>query len=125
MQLDHLILPVNDLAASVDFYTSVMGFQNDGESGPFTVVRVTPDLTMQLAPWGTEGGTHLAFALDRPDFDAAFERIKEAGLDWGDSFHTVGSNGEPGEEDGAHGMGATVYTFDPSKHLIEIRTYAS
>jgi catechol 2,3-dioxygenase-like lactoylglutathione lyase family enzyme len=122
--LDHLILPVNDIAASIDFYTSVLGLTAEGQTGPFSVVRVTPDLTLQLAPWGTDGGAHLAFALEQHAFDAAFERIRAAGLDWGDSFHTVGTNGEPGEEDGAHGMGATVYTFDPSKHLIEIRTYA-
>jgi hypothetical protein len=29
----------------------------------------------------------------------------------------------PGEEEGSRGPGQTVYMFDPSKHLIEIRHY--
>ena len=57
--LDHLILTVNDREASVRFYTDVMGFGYDGEDGPFSVIRVSPETTLQLAPWGTEGGHHL------------------------------------------------------------------
>ena len=80
MQLDHLILPVNDRDASVAFYTELCGFDAEGESGPFSVVRVTPDLTMQLAPWGTTGGYHLAFAMPAAEFDATFARFRQAGI---------------------------------------------
>ena len=38
--LDHIILKVNDLAASVAFYTEVLGFVLAGTDGPFTVIRV-------------------------------------------------------------------------------------
>jgi catechol 2,3-dioxygenase-like lactoylglutathione lyase family enzyme len=48
--LDHLILKVNDREASVRFYTEVMGFGDEGEDGPFSVIRVSPDSTLQLAP---------------------------------------------------------------------------
>ena len=63
--LDHLIVTVNDRDDSVEFYTKVMGFGHEPDDGPFTVIRVSPDTTLQLAPWGTEGGDHLAFALWR------------------------------------------------------------
>jgi hypothetical protein len=33
--LDHLIRKVNDLADSVAFYVGILGFTNEGESGPF------------------------------------------------------------------------------------------
>ena len=56
MELDHLILPVNDLDATVRFFTEVLALDCEGESGPFTVIRVGPGLTLQLAPWGTTGG---------------------------------------------------------------------
>ena len=56
MQLDHLILHVNDLDASVDFYTRILGFAHEGTQGPFAVLRVSPDFTLQLAPWGAEAG---------------------------------------------------------------------
>ena len=121
--IDHLILNVNEIRASVDFYTGVLGFALEGEDGPFTVIRVSEDFTLQLAPWGTKGNEHLAFALSREAFDAAFARIKEKGIPYGDSFHTVGNNSGPGVETGAKGPAPTVYMNDPNNHLIEIRTY--
>jgi catechol 2,3-dioxygenase-like lactoylglutathione lyase family enzyme len=123
--LDHLILNVNDVEASVSFYTDVMGFGDDGPDGPFRVIRVGPDCMILLAPWGSEGGEHLAFALEPEEFAATFGRIKEAGVPYGDSFHDVGNMSGPGDEVGARGGGPTVYLFDPSSHLIEIRHYVA
>ena len=71
LQLDHLILAVNDPEKSVDFYTRILGFTSEGQREPFSVVRVTPDLVLQLAPWGTQGGEHLAFAMTRGEFEDA------------------------------------------------------
>jgi catechol 2,3-dioxygenase-like lactoylglutathione lyase family enzyme len=123
--LDHLILNVNDVEASVAFYTAIMGFGDDGADGPFRVVRVSPDTTIQLARWGSEGGEHLAFALSPEEFAATFGRIREAGVPYGDSFHDVGNMQGPGDELGARGGGPTLYLFDPSRHLIEIRHYVA
>ena len=121
--IDHLILNVNDIAASVDFYVNVLGFKLEGEDGPFTVIRVSNDFTLQVAPWGTRGNEHYAFAMSREDFEAAFARIKQQNIPYGDSFHNVGANAGPGNEAGARGPAPTVYLNDPSNHLIEIRTY--
>jgi len=121
--IDHLILKVNDVTSSVEFYVDVLGFRAEGEDGPFTVIRVSEDFTLQLAPWGTSGNEHLAFALSRQDFDDAFARLKEKGIPYGDSFHTVGNNLGPGIESGAKGPAPTLYMNDPNNHLIEIRTY--
>ncbi|MFM9904412.1 MAG: VOC family protein [Pyrinomonadaceae bacterium] len=121
--IDHIILNINDVAASVDFYVNVMGFTLEGEDGPFTVIRVSEDFTLQLAPWGTKGNEHLAFALSREDFDKAFARVKEMEIPYGDSFHSVGNNSGSGVETGAKGPAPTVYMNDPNNHLIEIRTY--
>src|SRR5690348_4100550 len=85
--IDHIILNTNDLAASVDFYTNILGFTSEGEDGPFTVIRVSEDFTLQLAPWGTKGNEHYAFAMSQTDFDAAFTRIKDNKIPYGDSFH--------------------------------------
>jgi catechol 2,3-dioxygenase-like lactoylglutathione lyase family enzyme len=123
MLLDHLILQVNELGESQRFYTDVLGLRYEGEDGPFAVLRVTPDLTLQLAPWGTTGGEHLAFAMPRQEFEAVFARVQDAGVEFGDSFHAVGNGQGPGEETGARGPGASIYFYDPNKHLIEIRHY--
>jgi catechol 2,3-dioxygenase-like lactoylglutathione lyase family enzyme len=122
--LDHLILAVDDLDASVRFYTDIVGLTNDGMDGPFTVIRVSPTTTLLLAPWGSgEYQHHLAFALSPAEFDAAFARVREAGIEYGDSYHDVGNMRGPGEELGARGAGPTLYLYDPSRHLIELRHY--
>ncbi len=123
MELDHLILKVNDVDESSRFYTEILGMANEGKSDPFAVCRVTSNFTIQLAPWGTKGGEHLAFAMSRTEFNEIFRKIREAGIDFGDSFHTVGNMKGPGNEAGARGPGEALYFFDPNKHLIEIRHY--
>lgn len=87
--IDHLILKVNEIASSVDFYVNVLGFELEGEDGPFTVIRVNREFTLLL---GTGGNEHLAFALSRAAFESAFARVKTEGIPYGDSFHTVGNN---------------------------------
>ena len=124
-RLDHIILKVNDLDASVEFYTQVMGFKNDGVDGPFTVIRTSEDFQMQIAPWGTRGYEHYAFSVSKSEFDEIFERVKGAAIDYGPTFDSVGANTGPGVEAGALGEAPTLYFNDPNKHLIEIRTYES
>jgi catechol 2,3-dioxygenase-like lactoylglutathione lyase family enzyme len=132
IQLDHMILAVNDRAKSIEFYVGILGLKYEGEREPFSVVRVTPEFTLQMAPWGTKGGEHLAFAMSRIEFDEVFRRIIDARIEYGDSFHSVGNMRGPGVETietikaiggGARGPGKSLYFFDPSKHLIEIRHY--
>jgi catechol 2,3-dioxygenase-like lactoylglutathione lyase family enzyme len=123
LRLDHLILPVNDLNASVAFYTHVVGFTHEGDRPPFASLRVTTDFVIQLAPWGTKGGEHLAFALTRDEFDQVFRRVREAGIEYGDAFDAVGNMRGPGRADGAHGATNSLYFFDPNRHLIEFAYY--
>ena len=61
--------------------------------------------------------------MNREDFEMIFARIRDKGIPYGDSFHSVGNNLGPGRENGARGPGPTVYVKDPNLHLIEIRTY--
>lgn len=122
--LDHIILRVNDLDASIAFYTQILGFALEGTNGPFTVVRVSHDFQIQMASHGTPGFEHYAFAVSREEFDDIFGRIKTAAIAYGPTFDTVGSNAGPGEESGARGLAPTLYFFDPNKHLLEIRWYA-
>jgi catechol 2,3-dioxygenase-like lactoylglutathione lyase family enzyme len=121
--LDHIILKVNDLEASIAFYTAVMGFASEGRDGPFTLIRVGPGLQLQLAPWGTPGFEHYAFAVSPAEFEAIFARIRAAGIAYGPTFDSVGKNIGPGEESGARGLAPTVYFNDPNLHLLEIRSY--
>ena len=122
-EIDHLILPVNDEAVSVAFYTDVLGFGDGGTQPPFHVVRVSPTFTLQLAPWGTDGNWHIAFAFTKTEFDAAWTRVRDANIPFGDSFHSADNGKGPGDEPGARGAGKAVYLLDPNRHLIELRYY--
>ena len=51
MELDHILLKVNELDKSVAFCTEVLGFENAGVDGPFTVRRTSEKFQIQLAPW--------------------------------------------------------------------------
>jgi catechol 2,3-dioxygenase-like lactoylglutathione lyase family enzyme len=121
--LDHLILHVNDLAASIAFYTEVLGFSDEGRDGPFAVIRVGPDCQLLLVPNGAPGFEHYAFAVTSAEFNAIFRRIKAAGIAFGPTYDAVGANTDAGFEAGARGMAPTLYFNDPNKHLLEIRTY--
>jgi catechol 2,3-dioxygenase-like lactoylglutathione lyase family enzyme len=122
-ELDHLIVPVNDPTESVHFYTDVLGFENDGFRPPFSVVRVSERCTVQLAPWGTEGNMHLAFAMTADTFDQTFARIRALGVPFGDTFHESSNMRGPADEEGARGPGKAIYLMDPNRHLIELRFY--
>jgi len=132
IQLDHMILAVNDRKKSIEFYAGILGLKYEGDREPFSILRVTPDFTLQLARWGTKGGEHLAFAMSREEFDEVFRRVIDAKIEYGDDFHSVGNMRGPGDETaeslksaggGARGPGKNLYFFDPSRHLIEIRHY--
>ncbi len=125
MQLDHIILAVNDRAKSIEFYTGVLGFTYEGEreGTPFSAIRVTPDFMLQLSPFGTKGGEHLAFSMPRAEFERVFARIRQSGIEYGDNFDTVGNMRGPGDSGGARGACKSVYLFDPNRHLIEILCY--
>jgi catechol 2,3-dioxygenase-like lactoylglutathione lyase family enzyme len=121
--IDHIIVRVNDLQESVAFYTQILGFTLAGKDGPFTLIQVSPDFQLLLHPHHTDGLEHYAFAMSRAEFDRVFERIKAAGIAYGPSFDSVGSNSGMGEERGACGLAPTIYFSDPNRHLLEIRTY--
>jgi catechol 2,3-dioxygenase-like lactoylglutathione lyase family enzyme len=124
-RLDHIILNVNDRDKSVAFYTHILGFAAEGEreGTPFSVIKVGTDFMLQLAPFGTKGGEHLAFSMSREEFEETFRRVREAGIEYGDSFDTVGNMRGPGNSAGARGACRSVYFFDPNRHLIEIAYY--
>ena len=123
MRLDHLILPVNDLEATLAYYCDVLGFTRSGEEGPFQVIRCAEDFVMLLSPFGTEGGTHLAFVLDKPEFDIAFARIKSSGVAYGSHYHDTTNMADPAPEFGARGATMSLYLNDPNNHLIELLYY--
>jgi catechol 2,3-dioxygenase-like lactoylglutathione lyase family enzyme len=93
------------------------------DDGPYTTIRVNEGFTLSLAPCGSKQWEPLAFSLSREEFQQIFERVKDRGIPYGNSWNNVGTNTGPGAEDGARGLASTIYFEDPNRHLIEIRLY--
>lgn len=125
VHLDHTILEVENLAASVEFYRDLLGLEHRGRSGPFEVMVIPPDLGLDLSEEPVPASRHLAFAMDRAEFDAAFARIRAAGLPYGDAPSRLDNRQGPGRSTGFHGATDSIYFHDPSGHILEILTYDS
>ena len=121
--LDHTIVPVRDREASVEFYTRIFDFENLGEVGPFLAVRVNDTLNFDFRESDDFRSIHYAFAMESGEFEAAFTRIKDSGIPYGDNPREQENMKGPGMTAGAKGMGKAVYFKDPDGHLLEIKTY--
>ena len=121
--LDHTIVPVQDRNASVEFYTRIFGFEDLGEVGPFLAVRVNDTLNLDFRQSDDFRSIHYAFAMEPDEFEAAFSRIRESGIAYGDSPRAQDNMKGPGMTAGAKGLGKAVYFKDPDGHVLEIKTY--
>jgi catechol 2,3-dioxygenase-like lactoylglutathione lyase family enzyme len=121
--LDHTIVPVHDRKEAVEFYTRIFGFEDLGEVGPFLAVRVNDTLNLDFRESDDFRSIHYAFAMEPEEFEAAFARIQEAGIPYGDGPFNITNMKGPGMTAGAKGVGKAVYFKDPSGHVLEIKTY--
>lgn len=132
--LDHTIVPVRDREEAVEFYSRILGFEKPREDGNFLAVRVNDRFNMDFAQsddfqsfhytFAEESqGIHYAFTMEPDEFDAAFARIRESGIAYGDGPHQRANMKGPGMSSGSQGMGKAVYFEDPNGHVLEIRSY--
>ena len=121
--LDHTIVPVHDREKSVEFYSRIFGFEDLGETGPFLAVRVNDTLNLDFAVSDDFRSIHYAFAMESAEFEAAFSRIRDSGIAYGDSPFARDNMQGPGMTLGAKGDGKAVYFDDPDGHVLEIKTY--
>ena len=121
--LDHTIVPVRSREEAVEFYTRIFGFEDLGEAGPFLAVRVNDTFNLDFRDVDEHESHHYAFAMEPDEFEAAFGRIKESGISYGDAPDGRHNKQGPGITLGAKGMGKAIYFEDPNGHLLEIKTY--
>jgi catechol 2,3-dioxygenase-like lactoylglutathione lyase family enzyme len=118
IRLNHTIVRARDKQESAAFYTEILGLPPATPFGPFLVVQLDNDVSLDIADdHGEPHQQHYAFLVDESDFDDTFARIKERGLPyWADPFRR--RPGEFNTNDGGRG----VYWEDPNGHLLEIIT---
>ena len=122
--LDHTIVPVRDRQEAVEFYSRIFGFDDLGEVGPFLAVQVNDTLNLDFRQSGDFRSIHYAFAMEPEEFEAAFVRVRESGIGYGDGPNDMENMKGPGMTTGAKGLGKAVYFKDPSGHVLEIKAYS-
>jgi extradiol dioxygenase family protein len=118
VKLNHTIVHAHDKHASAQFLVDILGLGQPTTYGPFVVVEVANDVSLDYADdHGTPHPQHYAFLVTEGEFDAIRSRIVERGLTfWADPFHRQA--GQINSADGGRGL----YWEDPNGHNLEIIT---
>ncbi|CAN5328659.1 VOC family protein [soil metagenome] len=118
VQLNHTIVKCRDRERSAQFLTDLLRLPEPTRFGPFLVVELANGVSLDFYQASGEiSSQHYAFLVSEPEFDAAFARIREQGLDfWADPGKR--RSGEINRNDGGRG----VYFEDPDGHFLEIIT---
>ena len=115
--LNHIIIPAQDKDSSAAFLAGILGTKAGRQWGPFRPVQTGNGVTLDFVDSKDVRTQHYAFLVTDAEFDAAFGRIKQAGLVFWAGPHKE----QPGEIN-HHWGGRGVYFEDPNGHLLELIT---
>jgi catechol 2,3-dioxygenase-like lactoylglutathione lyase family enzyme len=117
VHLNHTIVAARDREASAAFLADILGRKPPTTFGPFAVVELDNDVSLDFLDDDVTHPRHYAFLVGEEEFDEIFGRIQARGLDyWADPFEQ--HPGEINTNDGGRG----VYWKDPNGHMLEIIT---
>jgi catechol 2,3-dioxygenase-like lactoylglutathione lyase family enzyme len=119
IELNHTIVGATDKHASAQFLADILGLTVGPDTGPFTPVQLANGVTLDYMDRAQVAPQHYAFLVSDDDFDAAFARVREAGLSY---FADPGFQ-QQGEINTRWG-GRGVYFRDPDGHSMEMLTRA-
>ena len=117
-ELNHTIVWCSDKQRSADFLTGILGAPPARPFLHFLVVELANGVSLDyLKKDGAVSPQHYAFLVSDEEFDAAFARIQDQGVQyWADPARS-----RPGEIN-HHFGGRGVYFADPDNHLLELIT---
>ncbi len=125
IEMDHIVLNVRDIEASLAFYCDVLGLKGErideyrsGAVG-FPSVRINADTLIDLMTYqgeapATRNLNHYCLVAETTDLAVLAAGLKARGV-------TVVR--EPVSRWGAHGQAASIYILDPDGNEIELRHY--
>ncbi|WBO62101.1 VOC family protein [Streptomyces camelliae] len=119
VELNHTIVHARDNRESAEFFAELLGLEIAGEWGPFVAVALSNGVTLDFATAPAEHITpqHYAFLVSEEEFEAAYAKIKERGIEhWADPHQK--RPGTINHNDGGSG----VYFLDPAGHAMELIT---
>jgi catechol 2,3-dioxygenase-like lactoylglutathione lyase family enzyme len=119
IELNHTIVHAHDKHASARFLADVLGVPVGPEAGPFVMVQLANNVTLDFMDAESVRPQHYAFLVTEDEFDTAYGRLLDTGADrWADPDRT--RPGEINNRDGGRG----VYFADPDGHFMEMLTVA-
>ena len=117
VRLNHTIVAARDRQESAAFLADILGLAPPTTYGPFAVVQLANDVSLDFMDYEEVHQRHYAFLVSETEFDEIFGRIQARGLTyWADPFEQ-----QPGTIN-THDGGRGVYWQDPSGHKLEIIT---
>jgi len=118
IRLNHTIVAAHDKETAAKFLSEILGLPAPSLVGPFAVVRVSDDTSLDyIDADGEITSQHYAFLVDENEFDEIFERIRKRSLTyWADPGRR--ERDQINTWDGGRGL----YFDDPNRHLLEIIT---
>ncbi|MFF4190262.1 VOC family protein [Nonomuraea sp. NPDC001831] len=118
VQLNHTIVAATDRDATAAFLVDVLGLEPAPVYGPFRVVTLANDVSLDVMQAdGEVTPQHYAFLVGEEEFDQIWGRIRSRGLTfWADPGHT-----RPGAIN-THDGGRGLYWSGPDGHNLEIIT---
>ena len=117
VRLNHTIVAARDRQKSATFLADILGLAPPTSYGPFAVVQLDNDVSLDFMDDEDVHQRHYAFLVTEAEFDEIFARIQDGGLQyWADPFEQ-----QPGVIN-THDGGRGLYWQDPSGHKLEIIT---
>jgi catechol 2,3-dioxygenase-like lactoylglutathione lyase family enzyme len=117
VRLNHTIVRCRDQQASAAFFSEVLGLSAPTGFGPFSVVQVANDVSLDFLEEGTVHPQHYAFLVDEDEFDQIHARILARDIPyWADPGRRRPQ--QVNTNDGGRGL----YWLDPDGHVLEILT---
>jgi catechol 2,3-dioxygenase-like lactoylglutathione lyase family enzyme len=110
--VDHVAIGVADQSASEAFYRDVLGLERKhaeawGDS-PMAMMAEHGGMAIFDEAGRSNGFRHLAFRVDRENFELAQEDLREAGIEFEKQHHDVAES---------------IYFVDPDGNRLELTTY--
>jgi len=120
IELNHTIVPAHDPKASAQFLADILGVRVGPPVAHFTPVVLANRVTLDYDHYDEVDEHHYAFAVSDAEFEAAFGRIRDAGI----TFYADPACRQPGQVYSGKNGNRGTYFRDPNGHLMEILTTA-
>ena len=127
-EMDHIVLRVKDVEASMKFYVEVLGLQpervDQWKAGEvrFPSARLNADTIIDffasdqetIGREGVKNQDHYCMVIEKTDMEELKSKFEAMGVD---------IQAGPGKRWGSHGDGISLYIYDPDNNVVELRHY--